>query len=118
MGACGIRTGDEVLVITGEDGPQGGRAGRRGRVLRVLPKKDKVVVEGINIAVKHRKPGRRMTPTQLQTGRIEMPAPIHVSNVRLVCPRCEKVTAVVMVRTQSGHRVRQCRKCHENLEAA
>ena len=68
-----IKTGDKVQIITGKD------KGKQGTVLKTLPKKDQVVVEGLNLAKKHVK------PSQTGTGGIEeFPAPIHVSNVKLV----------------------------------
>ncbi len=77
-----IKKGDTVEVIAGKD------KGSRGEVLRVLPKAKRVVVERVNIAKKHQRPvqaGRG----QVQPGIIEFEAPIHLSNVMLVCPQCE-----------------------------
>jgi large subunit ribosomal protein L24 len=112
-----IRTNDEVVVISGNDGPGGGQAGKRGRVLRVLPDKQKVVVEGVKIVTKHvRRPRTGRTPVGQQEGRIQMPAPIHRSKVMLVCPRCGRPTRVRMRLTESNTRVRACRKCGQDID--
>jgi len=105
----GIKRGDEVLVIAGDD------RGQRGEVLRVLRSEGKVVVQGINMLTRHRRSGRETSVQQMQTGRIEMPGPIDISNVRLVCPRCDRPTTVRYVKTSEGPRTRQCKKCLETL---
>jgi large subunit ribosomal protein L24 len=69
-----IRTQDEVVVIAGRD------RGKRGRVLRVIPDKNRVVVEGVNVVTRHL---RRRTDNPQAGGRVQRPAPIHVSNVAL-----------------------------------
>ncbi len=74
-----IKKGDTVLVISGEG------KGRRGEVTRVLPKENKLVVKGINIAKKHAKP-RRAGRTVAQTGIIDIEMPINASNVKLISP--------------------------------
>lgn len=77
-----VRRGDEVLVISGK------YKGQRGRIKQALPKEERVVVEGINIVVRHTKargPGK-------PGGRIEKEAPIHVSNVMLICPSCHRAS--------------------------
>lgn len=108
----GIKRGDEVVVTSGDD------HGRRGEVLRVLRTAGKVVVQGINMLTRHRRSGRRTTVQQMQSGRIEMPGPIHLSNVRLVCPRCDRPTTVRYVKTSSNARTRQCQSCQETLDDA
>src|ERR1700761_5912973 len=79
-----IKTGDQVMVITGAD------AGKTGRVLRILTGQNRVVVEGINRVWKHVKPSQR-TP---QGGRIQKDAPIHISNVQALDPTSGKATRV------------------------
>lgn len=81
-----IKTGDTVKVIAGKD------KGKTGTVLRTLPKEDRVVVEGLNIAKKHVKPSQAG-----QGGIEEFPAPIHVSNVKLVDPKSGKQHVWVIV---------------------
>ena len=89
-----IKTGDTVKVIAGKD------KGKTGTVLRTLPKEDRVVVEGLNIAKKHVKPSQAG-----QGGIEEFPAPIHVSNVKLVDPKSGEATRVGY-RFEDGKKVR------------
>ena len=105
----GIKRGDEVVITSGDD------RGRRGEVLRVLRAENQVVVQGANMVTRHRRGGRRTTVQQMQSGRIEMPAPIDLSNVQLVCPRCDKPTKVRYVDSGAA-RVRACRQCEETLD--
>ena len=94
-----------VLVLTGE------YAGSRGRVLRVFPKKGRALVEGVNMVKRHtraRRPGE-------QSGILEKEAPIHASNLMVICPRCGQPTRVKKEILEDGSRVRACRKCGEML---
>ncbi len=98
-----IRKDDTVEVISGRD------RGLRGKVIRVLPKENRLVVQGVNLRIKHQAQiqtqGRTMNP-----GRVEFEAPIHISNVMLVCPKCDQPTRVGVERDESGaHRV--CKRC-------
>ena len=110
-----IRRGDLVEVLTGKD------VGRRGKVLEVLPEDRRLIVEKINMVKRHTKPrpvkgsrGAQMTPG----GVIEMEAAIRVDNVALVCPRCNEATRVGYRITDSGEKVRHCRRpgCHADIE--
>lgn len=107
-----VKKGDTVLVLAGKD------RGKRGTILEARPKEQRVVVEGVNIVTRHRKP-RPGGPRgqQLQTGTIQKPAPIHVSNVMLVCPRCEVPTRARKVITEGGRKVRSCRNCGELIDS-
>nr|WP_276932055.1 50S ribosomal protein L24 [Globicatella sulfidifaciens] len=97
-----IKTGDKVQIITGKD------KGKQGIVLKTLPKKDQVVVEGLNLAKKHVK------PSQTGTGGIEeFPAPIHVSNVKLVDSKGEATR--VGYRFEDGKKVRYSKKSNETI---
>ena len=78
-----IRTGDQVLVTSGRN------KGQRGVVRQNLIERDRIVIEGVNIVKKHIKRGRAR-----QAGIVEVEAPLHVSNVRLICPRCSETTRV------------------------
>jgi len=98
-----VKRGDLVEVITGDD------RGVRGKVLRVLPKKDRVVVAGVNIVKKHQRP-IRAGRGEVQPGIIEFEAPIHISNVMLVCPHCDERTRVGFA-LEDDRKVRVCRKC-------
>jgi len=90
-----VKRGDQVVVIAGNE------RGKRGRILRVLPKENRVVVEGVNIRVKH----LRKTQANPQGGRIEREFPIHVSNVLLWSERAGKGVRVRQ-QVQDGRKVR------------
>jgi large subunit ribosomal protein L24 len=102
-----IKKGDTVEVISGD-----GR-GLRGEVQKVEPAKKRVIVAGVNMVKKHQRPmraGRR----EVQPGIIEFEAPIHSSNVMLVCPSCNERTRVGFQR-EGGRKVRVCKKCGETI---
>jgi large subunit ribosomal protein L24 len=96
----GIRKNDEVQVVSGKD------AGRRGRVVNVLPKKNRVMVEGIARATKHARPTKR----NQQGGIIQQELFIDLSNVMLVCRSCGKPTRLGH-RTEEGLKARICKRC-------
>jgi len=98
-----IKKGDTVEVITGEDKDV------RGEVLRVLAKGNRVVVSKVNIVTKHQS-AQRAGRSQMQGGRIQFEAPIHASNVMLVCPKCDQATRVSYA-IVDDRKVRVCRKC-------
>jgi large subunit ribosomal protein L24 len=83
-----VRKGDEVLVIAGKN------KGQRGRITRAIPEKDRVVVENVNMVKKHLK----ARGPQQRGGIVEVEAPLHVSNVMLICPNCGKAS-------RTGHRI-------------
>jgi large subunit ribosomal protein L24 len=104
-----IRQGDTVEVISGDE------RGMRGVIQRVWPKKNWAVVAGVNIVKKHQRPvraGRR----EVQAGIIEFEAPIHASNVMLVCPQCNQRTRVGAAWQEDGQKVRVCKKCGEVID--
>ncbi|MDR1947029.1 MAG: 50S ribosomal protein L24 [Desulfovibrio sp.] len=108
-----IHKDDVVLVVAGKD------KGKVGRVLKVLHKKDRVLVEKVNMVVRHVKPNPQ---TQQAGGRIEKEMALHVSNVMVQCPVCNKATRVgyrYLEETKDGRsglkRVRFCKKCNEIL---
>lgn len=96
-----IKKGDTVLVQVGKD------RGKTGKVLAVFPRERRLIVEGRNIVKKHVRPRRAGEKGQ----RIEVPAPMPVARVMLVCPSCGKATRVGIRRPESGPRQRQCKKC-------
>ena len=100
--ATPIRKNDNVLVITGRD------RGKKGRVLRVIADKNRLVVEGINFVKRHTRPnpGRGV-----KGGILEKEAPLHASNVQLVCPECSAPTRIGHKLLEDGRKVRICRKC-------
>ncbi len=99
-----IKKGDTVLVITGKD------KGKTGKVEKALPKENKIIVTGINIRKKHVRPSRKYP----QGGIIEFPAPLDVSNVMLLCPRCSKPTRV-KYRGEKKEKERICAKCGQAI---
>ncbi|PMQ00977.1 MAG: 50S ribosomal protein L24 [Dictyoglomus sp. NZ13-RE01] len=101
-----IKKGDLVLVISGKD------KGKRGKVISVLPKENKIIVEGINIVKKHTRP----TQKNRQGGIIEKPAPLYRCKVMLICPRCNQPTRVGFTFLESGQKVRKCKKCNEIID--
>jgi large subunit ribosomal protein L24 len=104
-----IKSGDTVEVICGED------LGMRGTVRVAYPKKNQVIVEGVNIVTKHQRPipaGRQQTPG----GRIEFEAPMDVSNVMLVCPSCQERTRVGYAIAEDSGKTRVCKKCQAQFD--
>lgn len=97
-----IKKGDQVLIINGKD------KGKKGKVLEAFPGEGKVVVEGVNIAKKHHRPKQQGEKGQM----IEMPKPIDVSNVKLVCPKCDQPTRVGY-RVSGEAKERTCKKCNQ-----
>ncbi|MDA8278211.1 MAG: 50S ribosomal protein L24 [Actinomycetota bacterium] len=99
-----IRKGDTVRVMAGKD------KGREGSVLRTLPKKDKIIVERVNVAKKHQKP----TSTTEQGSIVDKDMPISVSNVQIVCPKCGPVRVGALIK-DDGKKVRVCKRCGGEL---
>ena len=97
-----IRKNDRVQVITGKD------RGKVGKVIRVIPKKRRAIVEGVNLVKKHQKP----TPGS-QGGIVEKEASIHISNLMLICPKCTDPVRVGFKILEDGSKVRICKKCGE-----
>jgi large subunit ribosomal protein L24 len=104
-----IKTGDTVEVIAGRD------LGQKGQVVEVMPKENRVVVEGVNLRKRHKKAqqlGGRQIPAQI----VEFNAPLDLSNVMLVCPSCGKTTRVGYRFKQDGAKVRFCKKCQADID--
>lgn len=101
-----IKKNDTVMVIAGK------YKGKKGRVIRVMPSEEKVIVEKINIVKKHMKPSKKYT----QGGIIEKEAPLHISKVMLLCPKCEKPTRIGAQVLADGSKVRVCKKCKEVMD--
>jgi len=104
-----IKVNDEVQVISGN------YKGVTGTVIRVIPKDNRVVVSGVNLVKKHQRPRPTGGRTQAQGGIIEFEAPIHVSNVMLVCPEKNEPTRVGIRRNEEGHRVRFSKKSGNDI---
>jgi large subunit ribosomal protein L24 len=91
-----------VIVTTGKD------RGKRGRVLRVVPEKNRLIVEGVNKIKRHTKANPQRG---IKGGLLEREAPLHASNVQLLCPECGKPTRLGKKILGDGRKVRVCRKC-------
>ena len=104
--AYGIRRNDMVVVVAGKD------RGKQGRVVRMLPRERRIVVEGVNMITRHIK----SNPNIRQSGRIQREAAIHVSNLVLICNKCNKPTKPVSIALETGARVRGCPKCKEVID--
>jgi len=100
--ATPIRRNDTVVVTTGKD------RGKRGRVLKVVPDKNRLVIEGVNFIKRHTKPNPQR---QIKGGVVEREASLHASNVQIVCPECGKATRLGRRVLEDGRKVRVCRKC-------
>lgn len=105
-----IKSGDEVVVISGND------KGVQGTVQRVIPNKNRVVVSGVNIVKKHQKPRPTGGRTQAQGGIIEFEAPIDISNVMLVDPESGEPTRIGIRRDEDGRRVRYAKRSGTDLD--
>ncbi|MDZ4170037.1 MAG: 50S ribosomal protein L24 [Coriobacteriia bacterium] len=105
MAKLSIRTGDKVKIIAGKD------KGKEAKVLATVPYKERVVVERINMVKKAARPTKRNP----KGGILEIEAPIHVSNLMLVCPSCSQPTRIGRKR-EGGMRVRVCKKCGNDID--
>ena len=106
-----IKKGDTVEVISGklED------KGKRGEVINVMPTVRRVVIQGVNVRTKHQKQVQTQAGRNINPGRIKFEAPLDLSNVMLVCPKCSKATRVAIQRDEAGsHRV--CKQCEALID--
>jgi len=101
-----IKKGDIVMVIAGRE------IGKSGKVLKIIEKKDRVLVEKINIIKRHMRPNRQYP----QGGIIEREGSIHISNVMPICQKCTRPTRVGRKVLEDGRKVRVCRRCGEILD--
>ena len=102
-----IKVKDKVLVTAGK------YKGKTGVVMRILEKQDKVTVEKVNIRTRHIK------KTSTHAGqRLQYEAPFSVSNVKLICPSCNKATRIAYKTPDKGKKYRICKKCNESVEQA
>lgn len=101
-----IKKNDLVKVISGNF------KGLEGKVLKVFPEKERIIVEKVRLVKRH----TRLQRGQVQQGGIiEKEAPIHISDVKLICPKCNKPTRTSSVVLADGSKARQCKKCKEIL---
>ena len=101
-----IKKDDKVKVIAGKD------RGKIGKVLSIAGKQNRIFVENINMVKRHRRPSAQSK----QGGIIEGEAPIHCSNVMLMCPKCMSPTRIALKQLEDGKKVRACRKCDEIID--
>ena len=99
-----IKKDDQVLIISGKD------RGKKGKVLQVFPKESRILVEGVNLRKKHQKPRKAGEKGQI----ILLPAPTSISNLKLICPKCEKATRVGYKSTEEK-KSRICKKCGQEI---
>jgi large subunit ribosomal protein L24 len=102
----GIKKNDKVLVMSGDE------KGKRGRVLSIDSMNNRLVIEGINVVKKHMKPSKKFQ----QGGIIEREAPLNLSNVMLLCTKCDKTTRIGNLMLENGKKIRSCKKCGEVIE--
>ena len=100
-----IHKGDQVIVLQGKD------KGKKAEVVRAIPERERVILEGVNVAKRHAKPTRA---TQ-QGGVIDKFMPVHVSTVALVCKTCDRPHAIGYKIEEDGEKVRVCKKCGSTL---
>ena len=101
-----IKKGDNVLIIAGKD------RGKKGKVRKALPDKDKVIVDGFNMIKRHSKTKGKTR----QAGIIELEAPIDISNVMIICNKCNKPARVGYRALEDGKKARYCHSCSEIID--
>ena len=97
-----VRKNDSVVVITGKD------RGKRGRVLKVVPTRNRLVIEGVNFIKRHTRPNPQRN---IKGGVVEREGSVHASNVQIVCPECGAPTRIGHQLLGDGRKIRICRKC-------
>ena len=100
----GIKKNDTVMFISGDE------KGKSGRVLSIA--KDRLIIERLNMIKRHMKPSKKYS----QGGIIEKEAPVRLSKVMLVCPKCSKPTRIGNTLLENGKKIRSCKKCGEVVE--
>jgi large subunit ribosomal protein L24 len=106
MAGFRVRRDDTVQVLTGRD------RGKRGKITELLVKAGRARVQGVNLVKRHHKAGAQGAR---QAGIVEKEAPVHLSNLALVCTKCDKATRVGHRFLQDGSKVRACKKCGEQI---
>ena len=101
-----IRKNDNVMVVSGKE------KGKKGRVIAVYPSTNRLLIEKLNMIKRHTRPTQQLR----QGGIVEKESPISVSNVKLVCAKCDKPTTVSRMLQGDGPRVRVCRECNEAID--
>jgi large subunit ribosomal protein L24 len=106
MLGIGLKKGDMIKVIAGKE------KGKTGKILKIIADKNKLVVEKLNFVKRHQKPDAKG-----KGGIVEKEGPIHISNVLLICNKCETGVRIGHKVLEDGKKVRVCNKCHEMLDA-
>ncbi|MBW1709288.1 MAG: 50S ribosomal protein L24 [Deltaproteobacteria bacterium] len=101
-----IKKDDRVIVLSGK------AKGKIGKVLKIIPKKNRAIVEKVNMVKRHTKAG----PNVAKGGIIEKEGSLHISNLMLVCPKCADPMRVSRKHLEDGSRVRVCKNCGETLD--
>ena len=108
-----IKKGDKIKILAGKD------RGKTGKVLQVFPSANRISVEGLNLLIKHMRPRKQGEKGQ----RIEFPAPLHLSNVILLCPKCDRPTRVsykylevIKNEVKRTRKARLCKKCKQVID--
>lgn len=106
MSKVHVKKNDKVVLLTGKD------RGKSGKILQVIPKTGRVLVEGVNMQTKHKKPRAAGQPG----GRLHQEGTVDSSNVMLLCPRCDKPTKIARKILANGEKARSCKKCNEVID--
>lgn len=101
-----VRKNDTIIIIAGKD------KGKKGKVRRAIPEEHRVLVEGLNMIKRHSRASRAAR----QAGIIDLEAPIHISNVMLLCEKCGKPTRVGFRFLTDGKKMRICKSCQEVID--
>jgi large subunit ribosomal protein L24 len=104
--SCNIKKNDTVQVIAGKD------KGKSGKVMRIIPKKERAIVEKLNMVKRHLKPSQQTR----QGGILEKESPIQISNLMLICTKCMDPTRVGYRVLDDNRKVRFCKKCKEVID--
>lgn len=108
MAGLHIKRGDTVTVVSGKE------RGKRGKVLRLLPERGRVIVEKVNMIKKHQRPTQKLR----QGGIIEREGSLDLSNVMVICPKCDRPTRTGVQLLTEGKKVRVCKRCSEIVDKA
>jgi len=100
-----IRRGDKVVVLAGKD------KGKRGVVLKVFPKRERAVVEGVNLVKKHLRRRSEAEPGGVK----EIPSSIHLSNLAVICPNCNRGVRWGVKILEDGSKIRICKRCNRQI---
>ena len=101
-----VKKGDTVMIIAGKE------KGKSGKILKVIPKKESVIVEKVNFIKRHQRPGG---PSR-QGGILEREGPVHISNIKIVCSKCNNAVRIKKLFLEDGKKVRVCTNCDEILD--